>query len=142
MCEAHFSKDHADVVMVITDAKLPGDQIRNQLLGPQVLVESTFAGSLDQQIGQTILLLTRQPRRPSSVLAGQEPVATLGLELSPPSANGLVIHLQTGGNNQRRQILFEHIGRNEPGLFPGRLTSVSSHSCDIHRRGPSRQSAL
>jgi hypothetical protein len=57
MGKIHLAKNHPHMVVVITDAELPGDQVRNQLLSPQMSVESTFAWRLHQQFGQMILLL-------------------------------------------------------------------------------------
>jgi hypothetical protein len=69
MREIHLLEDHADVVVVIADAKFTLDQIGDQLLGPKIPVKPALVWLQQQHLRQTLALLKAQPRRPSAGLA-------------------------------------------------------------------------
>lgn len=61
------------MVVVITDAELPGDQAGDQLLGPQMSVESAFARQLHQHLGQVIFLFRRRREGRPACLRASSP---------------------------------------------------------------------
>ncbi|QOV92568.1 hypothetical protein IPV69_10455 [Humisphaera borealis] len=137
MGKAHVFQHDADVVVVVLHLELTLDQVGDQLLGPEILVESALPGRLEQQPGKSLTLGLIQPRRASGWFARHQCVTAALAVCPPPGSDGLVVDPKVFGDFGRLAILLEHVGRDAPDPIPLLACSFLSHGADLPsiRRG-------